>query len=161
MPTFDIVSKVESMEIKNAISQADKEIANRYDFKGSDAKIELSNDEIKLSAKDQQRIQALYEVVISKLAKRNISLKNVEQGELDVSPLGHSRQVIKFQQGIPGNHAKDITAKIRAAKLKVTASIQGDLVRVTGKSRDDLQNVIGMLRGEDFPIDLAFENFRN
>jgi uncharacterized protein YajQ (UPF0234 family) len=161
MPTFDIVSKVETMEVKNAVSQADKEITTRYDFKGSNAKIELADDEIKLSAKDQQRLQALYEVMISKLAKRNISLKNVEQGDLEVSPLGHSRQSIKFQQGIPGDHAKDITAKIRAAKLKVTATIQGDLIRVTGKSRNDLQNVISMLRGEDFPIELAFENFRN
>ena len=161
MPTFDIVSTVDTMEIKNAVNQADKEVANRYDFKGSDAKIELASDEIKLSAKDQHRIQALYEVVISKLAKRNISLKNVEQGPLDVSPLGHARQSLTFQQGIPGNHAKDITAKIRAAKLKVTASIQGDTIRVSGKSRDDLQKVIGMLKNEDFPIELSFENFRN
>ncbi len=161
MPSFDIVSKVEAMEIKNAVSQAQKEVSTRYDFKGSEAQIELTNDEIKLSAKDQHRIQALYVVVIAKLAKRNISLKNVEQGGLDVSPLGHARQSITFQQGIPGNHAKDISAKIRASKLKVTAAIQGDLVRVTGKSRDDLQKSIAMLKAEEFPIDLAFENFRS
>ena len=149
------------MEVKNAVSQANKEIATRYDFKGSDAKIEYANDEIKLSAKDQQRLDALYEVMIAKLAKRGISLKNVEQCDNDVSPLGHARQTIKFQQGIPGNDAKDINAKIRATKIKVTAAIQGDIIRVTGKSRDDLQKVMTMLKGEEFPIELNFENFRS
>ena len=149
------------MEIKNAVNQAQKEITTRYDFKGSDAKIELSNDGLLLTAKDQNRIQALVEVLMGKFAKRNISLKNVEEGTVDTSPLGHARQNITFQQGVPGNHAKEISAKIRAMKLKVTAAIQGDLIRVTGKSRDDLQNVIAALKNEDFPIDLAFENFRS
>ncbi len=161
MPSFDVVSRVETMEIKNAVSQAAKEISTRYDFKGADAKVELAGEEIRLSAKDQHRLQAVAEVVLAKLAKRGISLKNVEQETPDVSPLGHARQAIKFQQGIPGNHAKDISAKIRATKIKVTAAIQGDLIRVTGKSRDDLQKIIAMLKAEEFPIELAFENFRS
>src|SRR6267378_2567450 len=100
MPSFDIVSQVNSMEIENAINQAKKELANRFDFKGSNAEIILDKDEIKLSADDRFKIVALAEIVMGKLAKRNISLKNVERGEPDVSPLGHARQSIKIKQGL-------------------------------------------------------------
>lgn len=161
MPSFDIVSKVDTMEVKNAVNQANKEISTRFDFKGSDAKIEHKDNEILLTTKNEHGMQALSQVLMSKLAKRNISLKNVQDSGVDVSPLGHARQTIKFQQGIPGDHAKTISAKVRAMKLKVTAAIQGDLIRVTGKSRDDLQQVIAMLKNEELPLHLAFENFRS
>ena len=103
MPSFDIVSEVNSMEIENAVNIAKKELANRFDFKGSKAEIVLEKNEIKLSAEDQFKITALVEIVLGKIAKRNISMKNVEQGDPDVSPLGHARQVIKIKQGI-ANH---------------------------------------------------------
>src|SRR5690349_7926779 len=147
MPSFDIVSQVNSMEIENAVNQAKKELANRFDFKGSKAEIVLEKNEIKLTAEDQFKIQALNEMVISKLAKRNISLKNVEQKDPDISPLGHARQVILIKQGIDPAVAKQVTSFIRDTKLKVTTQIMGEQVRVTGKSRDDLQGVIGAVKG--------------
>jgi hypothetical protein len=161
MPSFDVVSEVSSMEIENAVNQAKKELANRFDFKGSNAEIVLEKNEIKLSAQDQFKIKALREIAIGKLAKRRISLKNVESMPPDVSPLGHARQVIKIKQGIEQAVAKQITAFIRETKLKVTTQIQGDAIRVTGKSRDDLQAVIAALRGHDFPVALNFQNYRD
>jgi uncharacterized protein YajQ (UPF0234 family) len=149
------------MEIENAVNQAKKELATRFDFKGSKAEIILEKNEIKLSAEDQFKIQALVEIVIPKLAKRQISLKNVERGEPDISPLGHARQVIKIKQGIEAPVAKEVTSFIRDTKLKVTTQILGDQVRVTGKSRDDLQGVIAAVRAHDFPVSLNFQNFRD
>src|SRR6266496_6246939 len=132
MPSFDIVSQVNSMEIENAVNQAKKELANRFDFKGTKAVIVLEKDEIQLTAEDQFKIQALAEIVMSKLAKRSISLKNVQKGEPDVSPLGHARQVIKIKQGLEQTVAKQVTGFIREGKFKVTTQIQGAEVRVTG-----------------------------
>ena len=149
------------MEVENAVNQAKKELANRFDFKGSKAEIVLEKNEIKLSAQDQFKIKALREIAIGKLAKRRISLKNIESMPPDVSPLGHARQAIKIKQGIEQPVAKQITALIRETKLKVTTQIQGDTVRVTGKSRDDLQAVIAAVRGHDFPVALNFQNFRD
>jgi hypothetical protein len=161
MPSFDVASEVSSMEVENAVNQAKKELANRFDFKGSKAEIVLEKNEIKLSAEDQFKIKALHEIAIGKLAKRRISLKNIESMPPDVSPLGHARQAIKIKQGIEQPVAKQITALIRETKLKVTTQIQGDTVRVTGKSRDDLQAVIAAVRGHDFPVALNFQNFRD
>jgi uncharacterized protein YajQ (UPF0234 family) len=161
MPSFDIVSQVNSMEIENAVNQAKKELANRFDFKGSKAEIVLEKTEIKLTAEDQFKVTTLNEMVIGKLAKRGISLKSVEQCEPDISPLGHARQLIKIKQGIETAVAKQITGFIRDGKLKVTTQIQGDAVRVTGKSRDDLQTVIGAVRAKEFPVAVQFVNFRD
>ena len=161
MPSFDIVSQVNSMEIENAVNQAKKELANRFDFKGSKAQIVLEATEIKLSAEDAFKVSTLNEMVVGKLAKRGISLKSVEQCEPDVSPLGHARQVIKIKQGIESTIAKQITGFIRDTKLKVTTQIQGDEVRVQGKSRDDLQSVITAIRGKEFPVPVQFINFRD
>ena len=149
------------MEVENAVNQAKKELANRFDFKGSKAEIVLEKNEIKLSAEDQFKIKALHEITIGKLAKRQISLKNVESMPSDISPLGHARQVIKIKQGIEQAVAKQITGFIRETKLKVTTQIQGEAVRVTGKSRDDLQAVIAAVQGHDFPVALNFQNFRD
>jgi uncharacterized protein YajQ (UPF0234 family) len=149
------------MEIENAVNQSKKELANRFDFKGSKADIVLEKNEIKLSAEDQFKLKALAEIVMGKLAKRQISLKNVEKLEPDVSPLGHSRQVIKIKQGLESTIAKQVTAFIRETKLKVTTQIQGEEIRVTGKSRDDLQAVIAAVRAKDFPVALQFQNFRD
>lgn len=161
MPSFDIVSEVNSMEIENAVNQAKKELANRFDFKGSKAEIVLEKHEIKLTAEDKFKITALEEMVLGKLAKRDVSLKNIERLDPDISPLGHARQIIKIKNGIESEVAKDITAFIRASKIKVTAQIQGQEVRVNGKNRDDLQAAIAALRGHDFPVALQFQNFRD
>jgi len=161
MPSFDIVSQVNSMEIENGVNIAKKELANRFDFKGTKAEIVLDKNEIKLTADDQFKIKALAEIVLGKLAKRNISLKSIEQKDPDISPLGHARQVIRIKQGIEPQVAKDIAAYVRGLNLKVTAQIQAEEVRVSGKSRDDLQSVIAALRSHDFPVALQFQNFRD
>src|SRR5437762_13886960 len=151
MPSFDIVSQVNPMEIENAVNQAKKELANRFDFKGSNAEILLEKNEIKLSAEDQFKIRALSEMVMGRLAKRNISLKNVERAEPDVSPLGHARQTIKIKQGLEQAVAKQVTGFIREKKFKVTTQIRAEEVRVSAKSRDELQEVIAAVRAQDFP----------
>jgi cyclic-di-GMP-binding protein len=161
MPSFDIVSEVNPMEIENAVNQAKKELANRFDFKGSNAEIVLEKNEIKLSATDQFKITALHEMIVNRLAKRSISMKSVESLPPDISPLGHARQVVKIKQGIEQAAAKQITGFIRDTKLKVTTQIQGEAVRVTGKSRDDLQAVMAAVRGHEFPVALSFQNFRD
>ena len=161
MPSFDIVSQVNSMEIENAVNTAKKELANRFDFKGSKAEIKLEKNEIQLSAESQFQIKALVEIAMGKLAKRSISLKSVEVCEPDISPLGHARQVIKIRQGLETEMAKTITGFIRAGKFKVTTQIQDQQVRVTGKSRDELQAVIGAVRAHDFPVAVQFQNFRD
>jgi hypothetical protein len=161
MPSFDVVSQVNSMEIENAVNQAKKELANRFDFKGSAAEIVLEKDSIKLSAEDQFKLRALTEIVMGKLAKRSISLKNVDKGEPDVSPLGHSRQEIKIKQGLDQAVAKQVTGFIREQKFKVTTQIQGGDIRVTSKSRDELQSVMAALRAGEFPAALQFVNFRD
>src|SRR6266568_1277594 len=161
MPSFDIVSQVNPMEIENAVNQARKELANRFDFKGSNAEIALEKNEIKLSAEDQFKIKGLVEIVFAKLAKRNISLKSVDKGQPDLSPIGHARQTIKIKQGIDQPVAKQITGFIREGKFKVTTQIQGEEIRVTSKSKDELQTVIAAIRAQDFPVAVSFQNFRD
>ena len=161
MPSFDIVSNVNSMEIDNAVNQAKKELASRFDFKGSNAQIVLEKNEIKLSAEDQFKINALAEIVMGKLAKRSISLKSVDKKEPEISPLGHARQVIQIKQGIETSVAKQVTGFIREQKFKVTTQIQGDEIRVTSKSRDELQTVIAAVRAHEWPVAVQFVNFRD
>ena len=161
MPSFDIVSQVNPMEIENAVNQAKKELASRFDFKNSKAEIILEKSEIKLSAEDQFKVSALNEMVIGRLAKRGISLKSVEQCDPDISPLGHARQLIKLKNGIESAVAKQITGFIRDGKFKVTTQIQGDEVRVNSKSRDELQTVIAAVRAHEFPVAVQFVNFRD
>ena len=161
MPSFDIVSQVNSMEVENAVNQAKKELANRFDFKNTRYEIILEKTEVKLTAQDQFKLTTLNEIVIGKLAKRGISLKCVEQCDPDISPLGHARQSIKIKQGIETKVAKEITTFIRDSKFKVTTQIQGEEVRVNGKSRDDLQDVIAAVRAKDFSVPVQFVNFRD
>jgi len=149
------------MEIENAVNQAKKELANRFDFKGSKAEITLEKNEIKLTAEDQFKINTLVEIVMGKLSKRNVSMKSIDKSEPDISPLGHARQSIKIKQGIESSVAKQITGFIRDGKFKVTTQIQGEEVRVTSKSRDELQTVIAAVRAKDFPVSVQFVNFRD
>jgi len=161
MPSFDIVSQVNPMEIENAVNQARKELANRFDFKGSQWEILLEKTKIKLSADNEYKVATLNEIVIGKLAKRGISLKSVESCDPDVSPLGHARQSIKIKQGIESAVAKEIAGWIRESKFKVTTQIQGDEVRVNGKSRDELQAVIAAVHAKEFSVAVQFVNFRD
>jgi uncharacterized protein YajQ (UPF0234 family) len=161
MPSFDIVSEVNSMEIENAVNQAKKELATRFDFKGTKAEIVLEKSEIRLTAEDQFKIRALEEIVVGRLAKRQIDLKSIDRKEPEISPLGHARQLIVIKQGLEPAIAKQVSQFVRDTKLKVTAQILGNEVRVSGKSRDDLQEVIAAVRGHDFPAAVNFKNFRD
>ena len=160
MPSFDVVSEVDEMEVKNAIEQANKELANRFDFRDAKAEIVLEKEAIKLAAINQFKLKALEEIVLGKLARRNVSLKNVERKDPDISPLGHARQELKLKNGLETEVAKQVVQAIRDTKLKVTTQIQDKQVRVTGKNRDDLQMVIATLRAREFPVALNYTNFR-
>jgi uncharacterized protein YajQ (UPF0234 family) len=160
MPSFDVVSEVDMMEVKNALEQANKELANRFDFREAKAEILLEKEEIKLSAINAFKIKALEEIVLGKLARRNISLKNIDRKDPDISPLGHARQELKLKMGLETDIAKTICTAIRDTKIKVQTQIQDRQIRVTGKNRDDLQDVIAFLRGKEFPVALTYTNFR-
>ena len=148
------------MEVENAVNQAKKELANRFDFKNTKWEILLEKTEIKLTADNEFKVATLNEIIVGKLAKRGVSMKSIEQCDPDISPLGHARQSIKIKNGIESAVAKEITGFIRDGKFKVTTQIQGDEVRVNSKSRDELQTVIAAVRGKEFPVAVQFVNFR-
>lgn len=149
------------MEVENAVNAAKKELAYRFDFKGSKAEIVLEKNEIKLATEDQFKMKNLVEIVMDKLARRSVSMKNVERCEPDLSPLGHARQLIKIKQGIATDIAKTVTGFIREGKFKVTSQIQDSQIRVTAKSRDELQVVMAAVRAHEFPVSLQFQNLRD
>lgn len=151
------------MEVKNAVDQALRELGSRFDFKGVKATVELDpkSGSILLTVDDGARMGALREIVINKLSKRGVDLRNVDQKDPDISPLGHSRQELAIKQGLDGEKAKDITKAVKGLGLKVQAAMQDRQVRVTGAKRDDLQQVIAALRGKDFGVGLNFTNFRD
>jgi len=160
--SFDVVSKVELQEVKNAIDQASKEVHARFDLKDSKSKIELEGtDAIQLASQDDYKLKAVIEILSQKLVKRGISLKNLEYEKLEPAANSSVRQKIKLKQGITGDSAKKIVAKVKDSKLKVQASIQGDVVRISGKDKDTLQQVMTLLRGGDYGVDLQFTNFRS
>jgi hypothetical protein len=161
MPSFDIVSEVDNQEIDNAINQARKELATRFDFKGSVAQIEVDKAKITLTAEDASRLRGLREIVINKLSKRDVDLRNIEQVDPAISPLGHARQELKIQQGLEGEKAKEIIQAIKGAGFKTQNSLQERQIRVTGKKKDDLQEVIAFVRSKDFGVATAFKNFRD
>src|SRR6202795_2742743 len=142
MPSFDIVSEVDKQEIDNALNQARKELATRFDFKGTTAEILAEKDKITLTAEDAARLRGLREIVIGKLSKRGVDLRNVEQGEPAISSVGHARQELKIQQGLEGNKAKEIIQVIKSQGFKVQSQLQDRQIRVTGKKKDELQTVI-------------------
>jgi len=162
MPSFDIVSEVDAQEIDNAINQARKELATRFDFKGSVAEIVAEKEKITLTAEDASRLRGLREIVIAKLSKRGVDLRNIEQVEPAISPLGHARQELKIQQGLEGDKAKEIILAIKGQKeFKVQSQLQERQIRVTGKKRDDLQAVIAFVKSRDFGVATNFKNFRD
>ena len=163
MPSFDVVSEVDKMEVKNAVDQSLRELSTRFDFKGTNVQIHLEpkSGSIILSTDNQEKLKPLRDLVTSKLAKRNIDLRNIIFKDPDISPLGHSKQELAIQQGIEGNQAKQIIQFIKSLGLKIQAAIQDRHVRVSGAKKDDLQKVIASLRSQDFGISLAFKNFRD
>ena len=160
--SFDIVSKVDIQEVRNAIDQAIKEVRARFDLKDSNSEIKLEDEDkaIQLASENEYKLKAVTEILQQKLVKRGISLKNLEYGKIEPASGSSVRQKITLQQGIPTEKAKDIVRVIKDSKKKVQASIQGDTVRITGKDRDTLQEAIALLRGHDFGIDMQFTNYR-
>ncbi len=161
MPSFDIVSEVDKQELDNALNQARKELATRFDFKGSTAEVKLEKEGIVLTAEDANRLSGLREIVITKLSKRGVDLRNVKQETPSISSMGHARQELKIQQGLEGEKAKEIIKAIKAENFKVQSTLQERQIRVTGKKRDDLQEVIAFVRGKDFGVATGFQNFRD
>jgi len=159
--SFDIVSTVDLQEVRNAVNQADKEIANRYDLKKAAADLRLEGEEISLEAADEFSLSQALEVLKTKLVKREVNLKSLRYGKVEPAGGGRARQKITLQQGIPQETAKKLVAEIKAKKLKVQAAIQGDTVRVSGKNRDDLQAVIATLKAMDLDLPLTFSNYRS
>jgi uncharacterized protein YajQ (UPF0234 family) len=167
MPSFDIVSKVSEQEVDNAFQQAKKEIDQRYDFKGTETLLERATDPkekggIKLRSTTEQKLESAREVLVTKLAKRGVSLRSVKYG--DVAKSGkHYGQTLSFVNGIEIEKAKAIVKLIKDSKLKVQGAIQGDAVRVSGKSRDDLQSAMNLVRSksEELNVDVGFENRRD
>lgn len=158
--SFDIVSEVDMQEMTNAVNQTSKEIAQRYDFKGSTASIELETDSLKILAEDEYKLETIVDMLMARMAKRGVSLKCLNRGKIEAATKGSVRQSIKIEKGISKEKGKDVVAFIKTLKLKVQAQIQEDQVRVTGAKKDDLQLVIQELKDKDFGIDLQFINFR-
>ena len=159
-PTFDVVSEVNLPEVGNAVAQAQKEAAQRYDLKSSAAGIEHKDKELTLTANDEFGLKAVTDILQTKLVKRGVSLKSLDYGTIEPATKGTVRQMVTIRQGIESEKAREIVKAIKDSKLKVQVAIQGEQLRVSGKKRDDLQAVIALLRGADFGIPLQFTNFR-
>ncbi len=159
--SFDIVSQVDRAEITNALNQTMKEVGQRFDFKGSSAKVALEEKELVLTAEDETKLRNMNEILQQKLVRRGVPLKALDYGKAEPAAGGTLRQRALIQQGIPQEKAKDIVKAIKDSKAKVQASIQGDMVRVTSKDRDTLQQVITGLKAKDFGINMQFTNYRS
>ena len=158
--SFDVVSNVDLQEVKNAISQAMKEITTRFDLKGSNSNVELQGKEILITSGDESKMKAVRDVLEERLVKRNVPLKALTFGEVEKALGQTARQKVTLQEGIPSDKAREIVKVIKNSKLKVQASIQGEQVRVSGKSKDDLQSVMQLLKATDLGIDMQFTNRR-
>ena len=162
MPTFDIVSEVDMQEVRNAVDQANREAATRFDFKNTDSAIELGDNELVLRSSTEDRLRALHQVLDEKLVKRQVSLKALGYGKIEEASKGAVRQTVTLNAGISTDKGKEIGKFIKDLGLKGVASqTQGDQLRVSGKKRDDLQEVIAKCKAEDFGIPLQFTNFRD
>ena len=158
--SFDIVSQVDRAEVTNAINQTMKEVGQRFDFKGSKARVALEEKELVLSAEDETKLRNMNEILQQKLVRRGVPLKALSYGNVEPAAGGTVRQHVQIQQGIPQEKAKDIVKSIKDSKVRVQASIQGDMVRVSGRDRDTLQQVIAALKAKDFGINMQFMNYR-
>jgi uncharacterized protein YajQ (UPF0234 family) len=161
MPSFDVVSEANMIEVKNAIEQSNKEISTRFDFKGSDARVEQKERELTLFADDDFKLGQVKDVLIGKLAKRNVDVRFLDYGKVEKIGGDKVKQIVTVKKGVTGDLAKKIVRLVKDSKIKVQASIQGDAVRVAGTKRDDLQSVIAMLRKDVTDTPLDFNNFRD
>lgn len=160
MHFFDVVSKVDYQEVRNAVDQAQKEIRQRYDFKGSKSAVELTKEDMALISDDEGKLKSVVDVLETKLVRRGISLKALEYGKIEPASGGTVRQMVKLKQGIDKEHAKRITTLIKNSGLKVQSQVQDEQVRVTAKKIDDLQAIIQMIKAEDLGIAVQFVNYR-
>jgi hypothetical protein len=162
MPSFDVVSQVDMQEVRNALDQARRELANRFDFKGTDSSIELSEHELELHSNTEQKLKALVQVLEEKLVRRQVPLKALAYGRIQEAAKGTVRQAVTLNVGISEDRARDLNKFIKGLNQKgIQSQVQGDQLRVSGKKRDDLQAVIAALRGHDFDIPLQFVNYRD
>jgi uncharacterized protein YajQ (UPF0234 family) len=160
MPSFDVVSEVDLQEVRNAVDQANREVGTRYDFKGVNAKFELTDSDIKLSAEVEFQLNQMMDILRQKLVKRKVDVASMDIKDPETS-LNAARQHVVIKQGVDTETAKKMVKNIKGSKIKVQAQIQGEQVRVTGKKRDDLQQVIALLREADYGLPLQFDNFRD
>ncbi|NQF12758.1 YajQ family cyclic di-GMP-binding protein [Brevibacillus sp. HB1.3] len=158
--SFDIVSKVELAEVNNAIQTALKEIENRFDFKGSKSSISLEKEELVLVSDDDFKLSQVKDILLGKLVKRDVPIKNLDYGKIEPAAGGSVRQRVKLVQGIDKDNAKKINSIIKDTGLKVKTQIQDDQIRVTGKSKDELQQIINAIRKADLPLEVQFINYR-
>lgn len=161
MPSFDIVSEVNQVELHNALEQSNKEISNRFDFKGSDARVEQGEDNLTLYADDEFKLGQVYDVLTAKLAKRNVDVRYLDRGDIEKVSGNKVKQVVTVKEGVAGELAKKIVRVIKDSKLKVQASIQGEAVRISGAKRDVLQEAIALVRKSVTDVPLQFNNFRD
>jgi uncharacterized protein YajQ (UPF0234 family) len=161
MPSFDIVSQVDMQEVRNAVDQAMREVVNRYDFKGTDTRIDLNEEGISVESASDHRVEAAIDVLKTKLVKRKVSLKSISGGDIKPASGGRASAEFTLNQGIAQDAAKELSKAIRDMKLKAQAQIQGDQLRVQAKKRDDLQAVIAGIKALDFRVPLQFVNYRD
>ena len=161
MPSFDIVSQVNAQEVKNGVEQTNKEITNRYDFKGSDARVEQKELELTVYADDDFKLGQVMDVLRQRLAKRNVDVRALEPGKVEKISGDKVKQVVTVKSGIPQEKGKSIVKLIKDAKLKVASSIQGDAVRVSGSKKDDLQSAIQLVKQSVTDLPIQFINFRD
>jgi uncharacterized protein YajQ (UPF0234 family) len=161
MPSFDTVSEANMVEVKNALDQTNKEVSTRFDFKGSDARVEQKEHELTAYADAEFQLEQLRDVMINKLTKRGVDVRFLDNGKIEKIGGDKVKQVIKIKNGIETDDAKKIVRAIKDSKMKVQASIQGDAVRITGAKRDDLQAAMALLRKEVADLPLEFNNFRD
>lgn len=162
MPSFDVVSQVDMQEVRNALDQTSREISTRFDFKGTDSTVDLSDTEITLHSNTEQKLKSLVQVMEEKFVRRNVPLKALAYGKVQEAAKGTARQVVTLNVGISDEKAREINKFIKTLGLKgVQSQVQGDQLRITGKKKDDLQATIAGLKGHDFGVPLQFTNFRD
>lgn len=161
MPTFDVVSKVDWSEVKNAVNQAQREISQRFDFRGTDTTLEHKDQQFLITSSTEERAKAAYEVLQQKLIRRKVSLKHLDPGEFGKGSKGQAKLPISVKEGIDRDKASEIVKRLKGSKLKVQAAIVEDAVRVSGKKKDDLQQAIALLKGAELNIELQYVNFRD
>ena len=160
MPSFDTVSEVDLHELKNAVDQANREIANRYDFKGTDSKVVQEENNLRIEAQSEFQLDQVFDILITKMAKRGIDVLCLERGKVDEANM-RAKQSILLKQGIDKDASRRMVKMIKDSKIKVQSAIQGEKLRVTGKKRDDLQKVMALLKDAELGIALQFNNFRD